>query len=134
SSRTERAQATAAALVDVTMPQMGVSVAEGTVVEWRVNVGDPVVADEPVCDISSDKIDSEVPAPASGVLHEIRVPVGETVEVGTPLARIATDGAAATADAPGPAPDATPAGDGAASATAPTAPRPAAPAGGEPAR
>nr|WP_183345711.1 dihydrolipoamide acetyltransferase family protein [Conexibacter arvalis] len=70
------------------MPQMGVSVAEGTVVEWKVAVGDPVLADEPICDISSDKIDSEVPAPVSGVLAEVLVEAGETVAVGTVLARI----------------------------------------------
>jgi 2-oxoglutarate dehydrogenase E2 component (dihydrolipoamide succinyltransferase) len=94
SSRTENGArggaATSTALADVTMPQMGVSVAEGTVVEWKHAVGDPVVAEEPICDISSDKIDSEVPAPVSGVLAEIVVQVGETVDVGTVLARIAT--------------------------------------------
>ncbi len=103
--RTGAAASTAAALADVTMPQMGVSVAEGTVVEWKHAVGDPVVAEEAICDISSDKIDSEVPAPASGVLAEILVQVGETVDVGTVLARIATGGAAAdeqqSPDAPG---------------------------------
>lgn len=105
SSRTEtgaRGGATAsAALVDVTMPQMGVSVAEGTVVEWKHAVGDPVVAEEPICDISSDKIDSEVPAPVSGVLAEIVVETGRTVDVGTVLARIATgDGEVRRSDAP----------------------------------
>jgi pyruvate/2-oxoglutarate dehydrogenase complex dihydrolipoamide acyltransferase (E2) component len=82
-----------AALAEVTMPQMGVSVAEGTVVEWKVAVGDPVVAEEPICEISSDKIDSEVPAPVSGVLAEVLVAAGETVDVGTVLARIAPPGA-----------------------------------------
>jgi pyruvate/2-oxoglutarate dehydrogenase complex dihydrolipoamide acyltransferase (E2) component len=79
-------------LVDVTMPQMGVSVAEGTVVAWRVEVGDRIEADQTICDISTDKIDTEVPAPASGVVAEIVVPVEETVTVGTVLARIATGG------------------------------------------
>ena len=65
-------------LVDVTMPQMGVSVAEGTVVAWRVEVGDRIEADQTICEISSDKIDSEVPAPASGVVAEIVVPVEQT--------------------------------------------------------
>ncbi len=78
-----------ATLVDVTMPQMGVSVAEGTVVAWRFEVGDRVQADETICEITTDKIDTEVPSPASGVLAEILVPVETTVEVGTPLARIA---------------------------------------------
>jgi pyruvate/2-oxoglutarate dehydrogenase complex dihydrolipoamide acyltransferase (E2) component len=77
-------------LVDVTMPQMGVSVAEGTVVAWRVEVGDPIAADETICEISTDKIDTEVPSPASGVLAEILVPVDTTVTVGTVLARIST--------------------------------------------
>ncbi len=75
-------------LIDVTMPQMGVSVAEGTVVAWRVAVGEPVAANETVCEISTDKIDSEVPAPVSGVVAEILVAVGETVPVGAVLARV----------------------------------------------
>ncbi|MGH2943109.1 MAG: biotin/lipoyl-containing protein, partial [Solirubrobacteraceae bacterium] len=73
------------------MPQMGVSVAEGTVVEWRKQRGDWVEADETICEISTDKIDTEVPSPASGRLVEILVQVGVTVGVGTTLARIATD-------------------------------------------
>jgi pyruvate/2-oxoglutarate dehydrogenase complex dihydrolipoamide acyltransferase (E2) component len=79
-------------LVDVTMPQMGVSVAEGTVVAWRVEVGDPIASDETICDISTDKIDTEVPAPVSGVVAELLVPVDTTVDVGTVLARISVDG------------------------------------------
>src|SRR5690242_722019 len=74
------------------MPQMGVSVAEGTVVAWRVSVGDPISADETICEISTDKIDTEVPAPVSGVVAEILVAVEETVTVGTVLARIAREG------------------------------------------
>jgi 2-oxoglutarate dehydrogenase E2 component (dihydrolipoamide succinyltransferase) len=85
SSRTD-----AATTVDVTMPQMGVSVAEGTVVEWRKRVGDWVQADETICEISTDKIDSEVPAPASGRVTEILVEVERTVPVETVLARIDT--------------------------------------------
>jgi pyruvate/2-oxoglutarate dehydrogenase complex dihydrolipoamide acyltransferase (E2) component len=73
------------------MPQMGVSVAEGTVVEWRKQRGDWVEADETICEISTDKIDTEVPSPASGRLIEVLVQVGVTVDVGTTLARIATD-------------------------------------------
>jgi pyruvate/2-oxoglutarate dehydrogenase complex dihydrolipoamide acyltransferase (E2) component len=73
------------------MPQMGVSVAEGTVVEWRKQRGDWVEADETICEISTDKIDTEVPAPASGRLVEVLVQVGVTVDVGTTLARISTD-------------------------------------------
>jgi pyruvate/2-oxoglutarate dehydrogenase complex dihydrolipoamide acyltransferase (E2) component len=81
---------------------MGVSVAEGTVVGWRVEVGDRIGADQAICDISTDKIDTEVPAPVAGVVAEILVPVDETVDVGTVLARIATSGS-------GPAPDGPPA-------------------------
>jgi 2-oxoglutarate dehydrogenase E2 component (dihydrolipoamide succinyltransferase) len=73
------------------MPQMGVSVAEGTLVEWRKQRGDWVEADETICEISTDKIDTEVPSPASGRLIEVLVQVGVTVDVGTTLARIATD-------------------------------------------
>jgi pyruvate/2-oxoglutarate dehydrogenase complex dihydrolipoamide acyltransferase (E2) component len=76
---------------EITMPQMGVSVAEGTVVEWKKQVGDWVEADEVIAAISTDKIDTDVEAPAAGRLQEIVVGVGETVEVGTVLALIATD-------------------------------------------
>jgi pyruvate/2-oxoglutarate dehydrogenase complex dihydrolipoamide acyltransferase (E2) component len=113
SSRTE-----ATSLVDVTMPQMGVSVAEGTVVQWRVAVGDPIAADETICEISTDKIDTEVPAPVSGVVAEIVVPVDTTVSVGTVLARIATEAdGAGSAPAPDPsastrAPESSPAASG----------------------
>ncbi len=78
-------------LIDVTMPQMGVSVAEGTVVEWRKQPGDWIEADEIIASISTDKIDTDVEAPATGRVQELIVGVGETVEVGTVLARIATD-------------------------------------------
>ena len=78
-------------LVDVTMPQMGVSVAEGTVVAWRAGVGDPIKADETICEISTDKIDTEVPSPATGVVAEILVEVEQTVEVGVVLARVAVE-------------------------------------------
>src|SRR5437588_3658609 len=83
------------------MPQMGVSVAEGTVVAWRVEVGDRIEADATICEISTDKIDTEVPAPVSGIVAELVVPVETTVEVGTVLARIATgdgDGAGTPAE------------------------------------
>ncbi len=83
---------TSAAVVDVTMPQMGVSVAEGTVVAWRVEVGDKIEAEQTICEISTDKIDTEVPAPAAGVVTEILVPVESTVAVGEVLARIALEG------------------------------------------
>jgi pyruvate/2-oxoglutarate dehydrogenase complex dihydrolipoamide acyltransferase (E2) component len=78
-------------LVDVRMPQMGVSVAEGTIVAWHKQVGDWVQADETLAELSTDTINTEIPAPATGRLAEILVEVDTTVEVGTPLARIATD-------------------------------------------
>jgi pyruvate/2-oxoglutarate dehydrogenase complex dihydrolipoamide acyltransferase (E2) component len=79
------------AVVDVTMPQMGVSVAEGTVVEWKKQPGDWVQADEIIAAISTDKIDTDVESPATGRVQEILVDVGSTVEVGTVMARIATN-------------------------------------------
>ena len=81
--------------VDVVMPQMGVSVSEGTVTKWNKQVGDHIESDETLLEISTDKVDTEVPSPASGVVTEILVPEGETVEVGTVLARIGGEGAAA---------------------------------------
>src|SRR5205807_684558 len=84
------------------MPQMGVSVAEGTVVAWKVEVGDRIAADETICEISTDKIDTDVPAPVTGVVAEILVPVETTVTVGTVLARIASGaGGAGAAPATG---------------------------------
>ena len=76
--------------VEVVMPQMGVSVSEGTITKWLKGVGERVEADEPLLEISTDKVDTEVPSPGAGVLSEILVHEGETVEVGTVLARIAT--------------------------------------------
>jgi 2-oxoglutarate dehydrogenase E2 component (dihydrolipoamide succinyltransferase) len=70
------------------MPQMGISVAEGTIVEWRKRPGDWVDADEPVCDVSTDKVDVEIPSPAAGRLERIVVEAGETVAVGTLLAEL----------------------------------------------
>jgi pyruvate/2-oxoglutarate dehydrogenase complex dihydrolipoamide acyltransferase (E2) component len=109
-------------LVDVTMPQMGVSVAEGTVVAWRVEVGDPIEADATIAEISTDKIDTEVPAPASGVVTEILVPVESTVSVGTVLARIATGASPSQSldgEPAGPAPTETPSPSPAPSSPAP---------------
>ncbi len=84
--------------VDVVMPQMGVSVSEGTVTKWNKQVGDQIEADETLLEISTDKVDTEVPSPASGVVSEILVEEGATVEVGTVLARIGGEvGAAAPA-------------------------------------
>jgi pyruvate/2-oxoglutarate dehydrogenase complex dihydrolipoamide acyltransferase (E2) component len=78
-------------LVEVTMPQMGVSVAEGTVVEWKKRVGDWVEADEPIVEISTDKVETEVPSPATGRVTAVLVETGATVDVGTVLATIDTD-------------------------------------------
>ena len=88
------------AAVDVVMPQMGVSVSEGTVTKWLKQVGEEVQADEGLPEISTDKVDTEVPSPGSGVVSEILVPEGETVEVGTLLARIGGEAGAAAPPPP----------------------------------
>jgi pyruvate dehydrogenase E2 component (dihydrolipoamide acetyltransferase) len=80
-------------LVDVVMPQMGVSVSEGTITKWAKSEGEPVEADETLLEISTDKVDTEVPSPASGIVQQILVQEGETVDVGTKLAVIAPEGA-----------------------------------------
>src|SRR3954449_9061173 len=85
---------------DVVMPQMGVSVSEGTITKWAKSVGDTIEADETLLEISTDKVDTEVPSPASGVVSEILVQEGETVEVGTVLARIGGEAPAAAPSAP----------------------------------
>ena len=77
--------------VEVVMPQMGVSVSEGTITRWLKQPGDTIARDEPLLEISTDKVDTEVPSPGEGVLAEIRVQEGETVEVGTVLAVIAPE-------------------------------------------
>jgi 2-oxoglutarate decarboxylase len=82
-------------LVDVAFPEMGDSVAEGTVLEWRVKPGDPVAVDDPLVEISTDKVDAEVPSPVAGTINEILVDADETVAVGTVLCRIAAGAAAA---------------------------------------
>jgi pyruvate dehydrogenase E2 component (dihydrolipoamide acetyltransferase) len=87
---------------DVVMPQMGESIAEGTIVRWIKKPGDKVERDEPLLEISTDKVDAEIPSPASGTLTEILVQEGQTVAVNSVVARIG-DGAAASAPAPAPA-------------------------------
>ncbi len=84
---------------EVVMPQMGESITEGTVSKWLKAVGDAIEKDEPILEISTDKVDAEVPAPGAGVLLEIRVPEGETVEVGTIVA-VVGDASGAAAPAP----------------------------------
>ena len=107
--------------VDVIMPQMGESIFEGTVTKWLRKPGESVRRDEPLFEISTDKVDAEIPAPASGVLKEIKVAAGQTVQINTVVAILeASDGASAAAQAP-------------AQAAAPAAPAPAAAAPAAPA-
>ncbi|MGH9491887.1 MAG: biotin/lipoyl-containing protein, partial [Terriglobales bacterium] len=88
---------------DVIMPQMGESIFEGTLTKWLKKPGEKVQRDEPLFEISTDKVDAEIPAPASGVLKEIKVAEGTTVQVNTVVGVIAGEGEAAAAAAPGPA-------------------------------
>jgi pyruvate dehydrogenase E2 component (dihydrolipoyllysine-residue acetyltransferase) len=122
--------------IDVVMPQMGVSVSEGTITKWLKSEGEEVAADESLLEISTDKVDTEVPSPGSGVVLQILVPEGETVDVGTKLAVIGPAGSAPAAPAaeeppeeapPAPAPEPEPEPAPAPQAAAP-APAPAAPA------
>ena len=103
--------------MDVTMPQLGETVTEGTITRWLKQVGDHVDADEPLFEVSTDKVDSEVPAPVGGTVTEILVAEGDTVSVGTRLA-VVGDAAAPTEAAP--------------AAAAPAAAAPEAPAASEP--
>ena len=86
-------------VVDVVMPQMGVSVSEGTITRWMKQVGEHIEADETIVEISTDKVDTEVPSPASGIVREILANDGDTVPVNTRIAVIAV-GDAGDADAP----------------------------------
>jgi pyruvate dehydrogenase E2 component (dihydrolipoamide acetyltransferase) len=98
-------------MADITLPQLGETVTEGTITRWFKKVGDTIAADEPLFEVSTDKVDTEVPSPVAGTLTEIRVAEGETVAVGTVIAVVGAAGAApvAAAPAPAPAPVATPA-------------------------
>ena len=99
--------------IDVPMPQMGESIAEGTVSRWLKAVGDPVEMDEPILEISTDKVDAEIPSPTGGVLVEITVAEGETVEVGTIVGVVDSEaGVAAEPAAAPPPPDAASADEG----------------------
>jgi 2-oxoglutarate dehydrogenase E2 component (dihydrolipoamide succinyltransferase) len=118
------------AKIDVIMPQMGESIAEGTLSRWIKKVGDAVQRDEPIFEISTDKVDAEIPAPNAGVLAEILVQEGETVSVQTVVARIETDASAAATDKP-PKPEGT--RPAAPSPGAPVPQKPATPAGAPPA-
>src|SRR3954468_24941771 len=104
-------------MADVTMPQLGETVTEGTITKWFKQVGDEVKADEPLFEVSTDKVDTEVPSPIEGVLQEIKAQEGDTVEVGAIIAVVGSgDGASADASAAGAAPPA---------ATRPDSPEPA---------
>jgi len=113
---------------DIIMPQMGESIVEGTITKWLKKPGDKVQRDEPLFEISTDKVDAEIPAPASGVLREIKVTEGTTVGVNTVVGTIAVDGEAAAAPAPLKAAPATPAAKEEKKAAAPTPPPQPAPA------
>src|SRR6266568_1398047 len=118
--------------VDIVMPQMGESIFEGTITKWLKKPGDKVERDEPLFEISTDKVDAEIPAPAAGVLKEIKVGEGQTVPIQTIVGVIDSDGAAAAAPAPAAQPKAAavpasaPAASAAKPAPAPPAPVPAA--------
>jgi pyruvate dehydrogenase E2 component (dihydrolipoamide acetyltransferase) len=114
------AAASSGSVVEVVLPQLGESVTEGTITRWLKNVGDTVQVDEPLVEISTDKVDTEIPAPSAGVIAEIRAQVDQVIEVGGVLATIASASAAPTA-APTPPPVATPV----APTPAPVAPTPA---------
>src|ERR1700730_8277509 len=123
--------------VDVIMPQMGESIFEGTITKWLKKPGDKIERDEPLFEISTDKVDAEIPSPSAGVLKEIKVNEGQTVPIQTVVAVIDADGAGASAGAPAPAKTEAPAQASApprteapakpAPSPAPSAPRAAAP-------
>ncbi len=115
--------------VDVVMPQMGESIFEGTITKWLKKPGEKVERDEPLFEISTDKVDAEIPAPSAGVLKEIKVAEGQTVPVQTVVAVIDSNGAGAAAAAPAPAKGEAPTPEATKSAPAPaakSAPAPAA--------
>ena len=114
-------------MAEVTLPQLGETVTEGTITRWFKKVGDTVAADEPLFEVSTDKVDTEVPSPVAGVLTEIRVPEGETVPVGAVIGVVGDAGAvvaAPPAAAPAPVVEAAPAPEVAAPVVAAPAPAP----------
>jgi pyruvate dehydrogenase E2 component (dihydrolipoamide acetyltransferase) len=113
--------------VDVVMPQMGESIHEGTITKWLKKPGEKIERDEPLFEISTDKVDAEIPAPAAGVLKEIKVTAGQTVAVQTVVAVIDAAGSAAAAPAPAPAKDAPKPAAAATAKPAPAAGSPAPP-------
>ena len=110
---------------EVTLPALGESVTEGTVTRWLKNVGDTVAVDEPLVEISTDKVDTEIPSPVAGVIEEILVAEDDTVEVGAVLVRVGDGSGAAAPAAPAPAAE-NPAPEAAPAVAAP-APEPVAP-------
>ena len=94
---------------DIVMPQMGESIVEGTITKWLKKPGDKIQRDEPLFEISTDKVDAEIPAPASGVLQEIKVTEGTTVQVNTVVGTISSDGEGAAAKPAAPEKKAAPA-------------------------
>src|ERR1044072_2312909 len=97
-------------MADVTMPQLGETVTEGTITKWFKSVGDQIAEDEVLFEVSTDQVDSDVPSAASGYLAEIKVAEGETVDVGSVLAVI-SDAAPSGGEAPAPAAQEAPAPD-----------------------
>jgi pyruvate dehydrogenase E2 component (dihydrolipoamide acetyltransferase) len=127
-------------MADVTLPQLGETVTEGTITQWFKQVGDSVAADEPLFEISTDKVDTEVPSPVAGTVLEIRAAEGDTIEVGTVVAVVGDSAAAAAPAAPAEPPAAAPAEPAAPAAPVPppppappTTPPPAPPAEAPPA-
>src|SRR6266850_667156 len=110
--------------VDIVMPQMGESIFEGTITKWLKKPGDKVERDEPLFEISTDKVDAEIPSPSAGVLKEIKVGEGQTVPIQTVVGVIDAAGSAAASPAPAPS-AAAPAKAGAPAAPPPAAPKPA---------
>ena len=113
-------------MADITLPQLGETVTEGTITRWFKKVGDAVAADEPLFEVSTDKVDTEVPSPVAGTLTEIRVKEGDTVPVGTVIAVVGAASGASVQPAPAPAPVAQPAPAPAPVAQAAPAPAPVA--------
>jgi 2-oxoglutarate dehydrogenase E2 component (dihydrolipoamide succinyltransferase) len=119
-------------MAEITLPQLGETVTEGTITRWFKKIGDTVAADEPLFEVSTDKVDTEVPSPIAGVLTEIRVPEGDTVAVGTVIAVVGDAGSAPAPAAAAPAP-ASAAETLASSQVSAPEPAPAAPAAAAPA-
>jgi pyruvate dehydrogenase E2 component (dihydrolipoamide acetyltransferase) len=117
---------------DIVMPQMGESIFEGTITKWLKKPGDKVQRDEPLFEISTDKVDAEIPAPASGILQDIKVVEGNTVQVNTVVGTIASDGESA-APAPAPSKASAPVSPATPPSSAPSSPAVAAPPAAEPA-